>query len=66
MSDLTKLKEILENQAECGIKSGDWDRLNYTLSGGTDEGAILMIEAVHIGFHFSRSGRLIGIYNWKE
>ena len=66
MSYLMKLKEILENQAERGIESGDWDRLNYTLSAGIDEGAIVMIEAVHIGFHFSRSGRLIGIYNWKE
>lgn len=63
MTDLTKLKEILENQAERGIKSGDWERLCYTVT--TDQGFSVVIDSIKIGFLFSERGRLIGIWNYK-
>jgi len=64
MSDLTKLREILDNQAERGIKSGDWDRLTY-IQTNNSEGIDLDIGSVCVGFRFSSEGRLLGIYNWK-
>ena len=76
MSDLAKLKEMLDNQAERGIRSGDWERLDYKevkhkkkkvdeLLPPITDGITLTIETVEVEFFFSRSGRLIGMYNWK-
>ena len=66
MSDLTKLKEILENQAKRGIKSGDWKRLDYRSDFDTDDGWTLRIDSLQVGFQFSKHGRLIGMWNWKD
>jgi len=68
MSDLTKLKEILNNQAERGIKSGDWKRLDYKEDSLDlkEFDITLRIENVEIGFVFTKRGRLLGIYTWKE
>jgi len=68
MSDLSKLKEILDNQAERGIKSGDWPRLEYEQRAHDDElgGTRLVIDTLQVGFCFSKNGRLLGAYNWKE
>ena len=63
MTDLDKLKSILDNQAERGIKSGDWDRLDYTVSTG-DEAAVI-IDSVQVGFRFTSAGRLIGMWHWE-
>lgn len=68
MSDLTKLKEVLDNQAERGIRRGDWDRCEYKVVGdnGDSGNHRLEIASLSIGFIFSPRGRFIGIYNWKE
>ncbi len=73
MSDLSKLKEILDNQAERGIRSGNWDRLDYKEqrrtakeSGISEDSITLTIEALEVGFAFTIRGRLLGMYNWKE
>lgn len=65
MSDLSKLKEILDNQAERGIKSGDWPRLEYQQILLRGEEIKLEIKNLEIVFCFSERGRLIGAYNWK-
>ena len=65
MSDLDKLKAILDHQAERGIRSGKYERLSsyeVKFSEGTD----LKIPNLKVGFQFSRAGRLIGAYNWKQ
>ena len=65
MSDLDKLKAILDHQAERGIRSGKHERLSYyevNFSEGTD----LKIPSLKVGFQFSLNGRLLGAYNWKE
>lgn len=65
MSDLSKLKEILKNQKEEGIKSEDWKRLDYKIE-KTHEDITLRIDSLEVGFVFSLKGRLIGAYNRKE
>ena len=65
MSDLCKLKEILDNQAKRGIKSGDWPKLEYEEERIMDS-ICIKIEVEKIGFCFTKNGRLIGIYNSKE
>lgn len=65
MSDLTKLQDILDNQAERGIKSGDWPELSYERE-NRGYAIYLHIEPIEVGFAFSRAGRLIGAFNWKE
>ena len=65
MSDLKKMKEVFDNQAKKGIKSGDWPRLEYTEK--QEERYInLRLGKLEVGFAFSLEGRLIGAYNWKE
>lgn len=64
-SDLSRLKDILENQAERGISSGDWTRLESELR-ETPTGYELVISSMCIGFAFSSRGRLLGMFNWKE
>ena len=64
MTDLQKLKSILDNQQEKGIKSGDWDRVDdYYMS---DNNKRLSIESVSVIFRFTSKGRFVGICNWKE
>ncbi len=72
MTDLEKLKEILDNQYDKTIKTGDWDKVkgnyfecNAEYSNGKN-GKRLIIEALSIGFTFTKSGRFVGIYNWKD
>lgn len=59
MTDLQKLKEVLDNQAERGIKELGYDRLAYTMEGKD----MLYISSLRIGFVFTKGGRLLGIYN---
>jgi hypothetical protein len=66
MSDLSKLKKILDNQTEQEFKSGDWPRLEYKEKHHKEEGIRLVIDSLQVGFFFSERGRLIGAYNWKE
>jgi hypothetical protein len=68
MSDLTKLKEILDHQSPKGVKSGDWHKLEYTQRKNADDGygVTMAIDNIQIGFVFNRKGRLVGMYNWKE
>lgn len=64
MTDLQKLKEVLENQAERGIKNGDWNDLKFEVKqkGSQIE---LTIPSVSVGFCFTSQGRLLGIFNWQ-
>lgn len=64
ITDLTKLKEILENQAERGIESGEWDRLDSTAT--TDQGFNVCIDSIRMGFRFSDRGRLIAMWTISE
>ena len=64
MSDFTKLKEVLENQAERGIKSGNWLELTYFIERGTD--ITLTVPLIKVDFVFTLKGRLIGMFNWQE
>ncbi len=67
MSDLSKLKTILNNQAKKTVKSGDWLPLEYEVSRyNKKEDRKLVISGLQIGFYFTESGRLLGIYNWKD
>jgi len=67
MSDLTKLKEILDNQQQKGVKSGDWKQLDYIVrKNETCKDITLTIINIQVGFVFTLRGRLIGMYNWKE
>lgn len=66
MSDLSTLKGIIENQVEKGIRNGDWPRHRYSVSKIDVHHFRLKIEDLQVGFVFSRKGRFIGAYNWKE
>ena len=64
MTDLQKLKSILDNQQERGIQSGDWDRMDdYYMS---DSNKLLIINTASLSFRFTSKGRFIGISNWQE
>jgi hypothetical protein len=65
-TDLDKFEAVLENQRESGITSGDWPRLEYTLDTSERYVIRVVIEALQVGFVFSRRGRFIGAYNWKQ
>lgn len=64
MSDLTKLKEILNNQNDQQKKLGDWDRIDYRIDKSTYPKSyrILKINNFGIGFVFNSRGRLIRAY----
>ncbi len=64
MTDLQKLKSLLDNQQEKGIKSGKWDRVDDYYQG--DDSRDLTINSVEISFKFTSKGRFIGICNWKN
>jgi len=67
MTDLEKLKEVFLNQAERGIKSGDYDETECTVEPNTEgSGQILKVPSLQVGFVFNRNGRFVGAYNWKE
>lgn len=66
MTDLEKLKEVLLNQAQRGIDSGEWPECEATTEKAENDQTILKIETVKIGFVFNRNGRFVGIFNWKE
>ena len=64
-NDLQTLKDVLDNQAERGIKSGDYDELSYETK-RADKCTELKVSSLKVAFVFSQRGRLIGAYNWKE
>jgi hypothetical protein len=66
MSDLEMFKQILENQAESGIRSGDWQRCEYE-EVELDRAVDIKIPSLQIAFRFRiTNGRFIGVVNWKE
>lgn len=65
MTHLKMLKELLDGQAERGIKSGDWPRLEWEEERKPDH-IILTINNLEIGFAFTFKGRLLGAFNWKQ
>jgi hypothetical protein len=64
MSDLTKLKQILANQAERGVR--DWGELSHAAIQTKKGEVTLEIKSLQVGFVFSKNGRLLGAYNWNE
>jgi hypothetical protein len=62
MSDLEKLKEVLDNQAERGIRDGYWVALDYTEK-KQDGTVTLQLERLGVDFVFSTKGRLLGMSN---
>lgn len=66
MSNLSNMKNILNNQTEHGIKSGDWERLSYEVEKEKDGKIILNIEILYIGIVFTPKGRLVGMFNYKD
>ncbi|MCK4359159.1 MAG: hypothetical protein KAW92_10550 [Candidatus Cloacimonetes bacterium] len=65
MSDLSKLKEVLENQQKKSIRSGGWKRLDYSVDRDEVSKEItLIIDAIDVGVVFTLKGRLIGIYRF--
>lgn len=64
MSDLEKLKEILDNQAERGIRTDGLERCDYEIE--ELYGRLrLAINSREIAFVFTRNGRFMGIYNLR-
>ena len=64
MTDLQKLKSILDNQAERGIKSGDWkDLSDFRME---ENNTHLVLNCVQVAFCFTKNGRLIGMGNLKD
>ena len=67
MTDLQKLIEIFDSQKEKGIKSGDWPECQYRFKGPDHAGIRqVVLESQEIGFVFTKNGRFVGIYNWKD
>ena len=65
MTHLKMLKEILDNQKERGIKTGDWKRCEYDVVESPDC-ITVHISSVEVGFSFTLKGRFEGIFNWKD
>jgi hypothetical protein len=67
MTDLEKLKEILNNQDGNAVWSGNWERLSFEEKPSTQENNILLIiDSLEVGFSFSKNGHLIGAFNFKQ
>ena len=65
MTDIEKLKEVLLNQQERGIKSRDWDECEAVIEERHGR-KHLRIESLKVTFVFTKSGRFIGAFNWQE
>jgi hypothetical protein len=68
-SDLVKLGEVLQNQSQEFVRSGDYDDVReFTLEHGTEhpDHLIVKVDAVKVGFVFNVTHQLIGIFNWKD
>ena len=65
LTDLQKLKEVLLNQIERGIKTGDWPEAEATITRG-DFDYHLKIESARVVFVFNRNQRFKGIFNYQE
>lgn len=68
MTDLEKIQQVIINQQERGIASNDWERLTFSIHADDEEGdrQVLKIPELQVGFMFTRRGRFVGAYNWKE
>lgn len=69
MTDLEKLKEVFLNQSERGIKSGDWLECECQIDTSFDvpsDKIFLKVPSLMVGFVFTKAGRFVGAYNWKE
>lgn len=67
MTDLEKLKAILDNQQERGVASGDWNRCEYEEWKDNANGRqMINVPADKVEFIFNRNGRFVGIVNYKE
>jgi len=65
MTDLQKLKEVLLNQAERGIKNGDWPEAEATIT-REDSDYHLKIESAKVVFVFNRNQRFKGVFNYQK
>lgn len=68
MNPFEALKTILESQQIKGVKSKDWDKLDYEISKDEPEKDIQIdIPSLKVVFVFQiRSKQLIGAYNYKQ
>lgn len=65
LTDLEKLKEVLLNQAERGINTGDWPEAEATIA-REDFDYHLKIESAKVVFVFNRNQRFKGMFNYQE
>lgn len=63
LTDLEKLKEVLLNQAEHGIKTNDWPEAEATITRESSD-YHLEIESAKVVFVFNRNQRFKGIFNY--
>lgn len=67
MTDLQKFKDILLNQAERGIKSGDWSECEPVICKDSDTANThVNIPSENVTFAFNSRGRFVGIFNYQE
>lgn len=66
MTDLEKVRSVLDNQQERGITSGDWDRCECEFTELDRNLHELKLKGLSISFYFNQRGRFVGIANWKE
>ena len=71
MSDLEKIKSVLENQQRKGVRSGNWQDLTDFRESVDDfpeggESITIHLDTVKVGICFTLKGKLIGIYNWQS
>ena len=66
-SAYTKLLEMLISQSAKAISDGDYaDLRKFDVDVDEDGNVNVKIRSIQIGFVFTKSGRLIGAYNWKS
>ena len=66
MTDTKKFIQVLKNQDQAGVKTGDWNKVKYHKQKHDDGDISIVIESDSVGFVFSEDGRFKYIYNWKE
>lgn len=66
-TDYEHLLDVLDNQAPERTRPPDgWERIQYTIDPMAKRQTNIVMHSHKIGFAFSKAGRLLGIYNWKE
>ena len=66
-ADMEKLQEVLSNQAERGVVSGDYERVGdfEVIQNVTGKQEIKLWRA-QVTFEFTLEGRFLGVHNWRK